>query len=139
MRTWYTTKPCKPTRKSQISHAVADGTWEQYTADVLEKHPNVVAYAKNDHLGFQVHYLWKGSKKRFVPDYLIRLASGKTLVLEIKGQDSQQNQAKRAALDLWVKGVNAKGGFGNWCWGVAFEPAKVYDIVENTSDAALSV
>ena len=52
------------------------------------------------------------------------------LVLEIKGQDSQQNQAKRAALVLWVNGVNAKGGFGAWCWDVAFEPAKVYDIIE---------
>jgi len=34
-------------------------------------------------------------------------------------------------MDLWVKCVNAKGGFGVWCWDVAFEPAKVYDIVEN--------
>jgi type III restriction enzyme len=131
MRTWYTTKYCIPTRKSQISHAIADSTWEQYTAEALEKSDKVLAYAKNDHLGFQVHYLWKGSKKRFIPDYLIKLANGKTLVLEIKGEDSQQNQAKRAALDLWVKGVNAKGGFGIWCWDVAFEPAKVHDIIEH--------
>ncbi len=129
MRTWYTTKHCIPTRKSQISHAVADSTWEQYTADALEKSDKVAAYAKNDHLGFHVHYLWKGSKKRFIPDYLIRLSNGKTLVLEIKGKDSQQNKAKRAALDMWVKGVNAKGGFGAWCWDVAFEPAKVYDVI----------
>jgi type III restriction enzyme len=131
MRTWYTTKHCIPTRKSQISHAVADSTWEQYTAEALEKSDKVLAYAKNDHLGFQVHYLWKGSKKRFIPDYLIKLANGKILVLEIKGEDSQQNQAKRAALDLWVKGVNAKGGFGIWCWDVAFEPAKVHDIIKH--------
>ena len=85
-----------------------------------------------------MHYLWKGSKKRFIPDYLIKLSNGKTLVLEIKGQDSQQNQAKRAALDLWVKSVNAKGGFGVWCWDVAFEPAKVYDIVEHSCAATTS-
>lgn len=69
----------------------------------------VTAYAKNDHLGFQIYYLWNGSRKRFVPDFLIRLTSGKTLVLEIKGEDSEQNRAKRSALDAWVKGVNAKG------------------------------
>jgi type III restriction enzyme len=129
MRTWYTTKPCEATTKSQISHVVVDSTWEHYTANVLEKSELVVAYAKNDHLGFQVYYLWNGSKRRFVPDFIIRLVNGKTLVLEIKGEDSDQNRAKRSALDVWVKGVNAKGGFGVWCWDVAFEPAKVHDIV----------
>jgi type III restriction enzyme len=129
MRTWYTTKPCESTTKSQISHVVVDSTWEQYTANVLETSNLVAAYAKNDHLGFQVYYLWNGSKRRFVPDFIIRLLNGKTLVLEIKGEDSDQNKAKRAALDVWVKGVNAKGGFGVWCWDVAFEPAKVHDII----------
>ena len=129
MRTWYTTKPCLPTTKSQISHAVADSTWEQYTVNLLEKDKAVLSFAKNDHLGFQIYYLWKGSRRRFIPDYLIRLANGKTLVLEIKGQESDQNKAKRAALDTWVKAVNSKGGFGEWCWDVAFEPAKLHDII----------
>ncbi len=129
MRTWYTTKPSEATTKSQISHVMVDSTWEHYTANVLEKSEHVAAYAKNDHLGFQVYYLWNGSKRRFVPDFIIRLANGKTLVLEIKGEDSDQNRAKRSALDVWVKGVNAKGGFGVWCWDVSFEPAKVHDII----------
>lgn len=130
MRTWYTTKHAPPTRKSQISHAVADGTWEQYTMDALESERMagiVHSYAKNDHLGFQIQYLWNGSRRRFIPDYLVRFTNGKTLVLEIKGQDSEQNRAKRAAVDLWVKAVNAKGGFGTWCADVAFQPAQVWD------------
>jgi type III restriction enzyme len=94
---------------------------------------HVAAYAKNDHLGFHVYYLWKGSKKRYIPGYLIKLANGKTLVLEIKGQDSQQNKAKRAAFDLRVKGVNAKCGFGVRCWDVAFEPVKVYEVIAKAS------
>jgi type III restriction enzyme len=60
---------------------------------------------------------------------LVRLTNGKTLVLEIKGQDSAQNKAKRDALDMWVNGVNAKGGFGVWSWDVAFDPAGVTDIL----------
>lgn len=129
MRTWYTTKPCKPTRKSQISHVVVDSTWEQYTADVFEKSEHVLSYAKNDHLGLQIYYMWNGSKRRYLPDFVVRLANGKTLLLEIKGEDSQQNQAKRAALDMWVKAVNLKGGFGQWVWDVAFAPAEVFDMV----------
>lgn len=130
MRTWYTTKPCESTRKSQVSHVMVDSTWEHYTANALEKSDLVQAYAKNDHLGFQVYYLWNGGKRRFVPDFLVRLSNGKTLVLEIKGEDSDQNRAKRVALDVWVKGVNARGGFGVWCWDVAFEPARVHDILQ---------
>lgn len=133
MRTWFTTKPCQPTRKSQISHVVADSSWEAHAANFLEQSERVASYAKNDHLGFQVYYLWNGSRRRYVPDFLIRLANGSTLVLEIKGEDSEQNRAKRAALDLWIKAVNAKGGFGTWCWDVAFDPSQVADIVARRS------
>ena len=130
MRTWYTTKPCHPTQRSQISHMVADSAWEQYAANVFEKSGKVAAYAKNDHLGFQVYYLWNGARRRFVPDFLVRLANGRMLVLEVKGEDSEQDRAKRAALDAWVKGVNARGGFGVWCADVAFQPAEIQDIVQ---------
>ena len=51
-------------------------------------------------------------------------------MLEIKGEDSEQNRAKRSALDAWVKGVNAKGGFGVWCWDVAFKESQIHDIIE---------
>ena len=131
MRTWYTTKTCQPAQKSQISHVVADGAWEAHAANLLEASPLVQAYAKNDHLGFQVYYMWNGAKRRFIPDFLIRLSNGKTLVLEIKGIDDNQNRAKRSALDAWVKGVNQKGGFGVWVSDVAFEMAKIPDILNS--------
>lgn len=98
MRTWYSTKPCLETTKSQVSHAVVDSAWEHYTAQVLEKRTDVAAYAKNDHLGFQLYYLRRGSRRKYVPDFLIRLANGKYMVLEIKGEDSDQNRSKRRAL-----------------------------------------
>lgn len=114
MRTWYTTKVAEPTQRSQISHIVVDSGWEKYAANICESHPKVAAWAKNDHLGLHILYLWNGSKRKFIPDFLLRYASGKTLVLEVKGQDSPQDQAKRAALELWVQAVNAHGGFGTW-------------------------
>lgn len=137
MRPWYTTKPCLATRRSQISHAVADSTWEHYTSALLDDHDDVAAFAKNDHLGFQVHYLWRGSKRKFVPDYLIRLKNGKQMVLEIKGEDSDQNRNKRLALDAWVRAVNARGGFGTWCWDVVKgEPSKVSDVIAHHVQSA---
>jgi type III restriction enzyme len=129
MRTWFTTKGNQQTRKSQISHVVGDSSWEIYAATLFDASDKVQAYAKNDHLGFQVYYLWGGSRKRFIPDFIVRLANGHNLVLEIKGEDSPMNSAKREALALWVKAVNAKGGFGRWCSDVAFKPAELQDIL----------
>ncbi len=137
MRTWYTTKICHPTVRSQISHMVADSAWEQYVANVLETSPLVESYAKNDHLGFQVHYMWNGAKRKYVPDFLVRLRNGKTLVLEIKGQQSDQNRAKAASMRAWVEAVNSKGGFGVWCCDVAYEMAKIQDIVAEHGGVAL--
>ncbi len=56
--------------------------------------------------------LWNGAKRRYIPDFLIHLTNDKTLVLEIKGEDSEQNRAKLAAMSAWVDAVNGKGGFG---------------------------
>jgi type III restriction enzyme len=136
MRTWYTTKPCFPTTKSHISHLVGDSAWEGHAANVFEKREDVLAYAKNDHLGFQIYYMWAGSRRRYVPDFLVRLAGGTILALEIKGTDSPQNKAKRDALNEWVKAINAAGGFGRWAWDVAFKPGEVQDII--TKHAAVA-
>lgn len=129
MRTWYTTRACLPTQKSQISHMLADSAWEQHAANVMESSKSVLAYAKNDHLGFQIYYLWHGSRRRYLPDFLVRLVNGKTLILEIKGADTEQDRVKRHTLDAWVKGVNAKGGFGQWCCDVVFDPAQMQDVI----------
>lgn len=74
--------------------------------------------------------LWAGSRRRYVPDFLIRFKSGVTLALEIKGTDSPQNQAKRHALNEWIQAINAAGGFGQWSWDVAFNPDEVQDILD---------
>ena len=129
MRTWYTTKPCVATTRSQISHVVGDSSWEQHAANLLETSPLVEAYAKNDHLGFQVHYLWQGARRRYIPDFLVRLTNGKTLVLEIKGEVTDQSRAKRDAMRAWVAGVTAKGGFGVWCEDLVDEPAQMHDVL----------
>jgi hypothetical protein len=68
-----------------------------------------------------------------VPDFLIRLQNGKTPILEIKGEDTPQNKAKRSALDAWVRAVSCKCGFGTRCWNVAFRPEQIHDILAQTA------
>jgi type III restriction enzyme len=120
-----------------LAGACAAWPTTHYTIGVLEKRVEVAAYAKNDHLGFQIYYLWRGSRRRFVPDFLVKFVNGKNFVLEIKGEDSDQDRVKRMALDVWVRGVNARGGFGTWCWDVVkAEPSKVDDVIAHHSASA---
>jgi type III restriction enzyme len=115
--------------KSHISHPVGESAWKRYAANVFEKRIDVLAYARNDHLGFLIYDMWPGSRRRYVPDFLVRPAGGTILALEIKGPDSPQNKAKRGVLNEWVKAINAAGGFGRWTWDVAFKPSEVQDII----------
>ena len=129
MATWYTGKPCERTLRSHVNYCVYDSTWEASDAFVLDHNPAVAAWVKNDHLGFEVFYVYRGVVRKYRPDFLIRLQSGEMLILETKGQDSEQDQAKRRFLDEWVRAVNAHGGFGAWRWDVARRPGDVRDIL----------
>ena len=129
MLTWFTTKPCEVTKKSQISHAVCDSGWEATEAYLLEKNPHVTAWAKNDHLGFFVIYTYDGVVRKYWPDFLIRLDNGVTLVLETKGQEKDKDKAKRRALVEWIKAVNAAGEFGRWVNDVSYSVKDVDGII----------
>jgi type III restriction enzyme len=130
MRTWYTGRPCEFTSRSHINFCVFDSTWEASEAFILDRDPNVDAWVKNDHLGFEVLYVFKGVVKKYRPDFLIRLTGGKMLVLEVKGQDTQQDQSKRTFLDEWCRAVSDHGGFGNWACAVSRSPGDVRTILE---------
>lgn len=129
MRSWYTGKPCEATKKSHINLCVFDSTWEASEAFEFERNPNVAAWVKNDHLGFEILYVFNGVMKKYRPDFILRLKTGSYLILETKGQDTQQDKSKREFLDEWVRAVNAHGGFGKWAWAVSKNPADVKGII----------
>jgi len=69
---------------------------------------------KNDHLGFEVLFIFVLMVRKFQPDFILRLKTGHFLVLETKGQETQQDETEREFLDEWVKAVNEHGGFFKW-------------------------
>ncbi len=129
MRTWYTAKPCECAKKSHVNFCVFDSTWEASEAFQLDQNENVKAWVKNDHLGFEILYTFQGIVRKYRPDFLIKLKTGDFLVLETKGQDTQQDKTKRSFLDEWVKAVNQQGGFGKWSWAVSHDPSDVPDLL----------
>ncbi len=130
MRTWFTRKPCEHTKRSHINLCVFDSTWEASEAFELDRNKHVAAWVKNDHLGFEIIYVFKGVVRKYRPDFLIRLTDGVMLVLEVKGQDSQEDRTKREFLDEWTKAVNAHGGFGCWDWAVSRDPKDIGGILQ---------
>jgi len=130
MLPWYSGKACEHTKRSHINMCVYDSRWEANESLELDRNQNVRSWVKNDHIGFEITYSFKGIIHKFRPDYLVRLTNGKMLVLEVKGQDDQQQQTKREFLSEWVRAVNGHGGFGVWTADVSRHPKDVLDILE---------
>lgn len=104
---------------------MCDGTWEVSDAYVLDTSDEMAARVKSDHLGFEILYVHRGVVRKHRPDFLVQLKSGDLLVLETKGQDTEQDQVKRRYLDEWIEAVNSHGGFGRWRRAVARRPGDV--------------
>ena len=128
---WYTRKPCSPTEKSHINHCVFDSSWESTDAYVLDHHKLVEAWVKNDHLGFDIDYRYKGVLRKYIPDFLIRLTNGQNLVLETKGVEKDQDLVKQRYLAEWIDAVNHQGGFGVWSSAVSKEPGAAKVILDS--------
>lgn len=97
------------------------------------------AWVKNDHIGFEITYSFKGVIHKFRPDYLVKLTNGTTLILEVKGQDDQQQQTKRDFLAEWVRAVNGHGGFGRWAGDVSRHPKDVLEILQRHNSGERSI
>ena len=116
MRTWHTTKEPTPTGpKSQIAAAVYDSAWERSVAAWLAEADAVSAYVRNDrHVGLRIRYVSQGLAHTYIPDFIVRLASGETVVLEVKGQDDPSARDKHFALKRWCAAVTKLRDFGPW-------------------------
>jgi type III restriction enzyme len=108
---------------------VYDSRWEANETLELDRNENIRAWVKNDHLNFEITYSFKGVIHKFRPDFLVRLTNGKSLILEVKGQDDQQQQTKREFLSEWVRAVNGHGGFGTWAADVSRHPTDIHAIL----------
>ena len=108
----------------------------------LEKHPNVLAFAKNAGLGFAIPYMHNGQMHDYMSDFLIRLqADGMEvgmLILETKGYDPLE-QVKAAAAYRWVHAVNADGQYGRWNYCIARKMTDIERIVSEETEKLKSL
>lgn len=132
-----TRKRTIPVDRSEVSHVTLDGkdgnTWEQKLAEILEHHPDVHSFVKNDHLGFAIPYVHKGRTHAYWPDFLVRLRQpdpteiARTLIIEVSGSLKSPGPTKAkadTARNSWCAAVNNHGGFGRWGYVEMTDPKR---------------
>jgi len=132
VRTWWTSKPCEDFSNSHINFTVVDSKWEYLEAKTINDSNVVTSFVKNDHLGFVILYNYQGVIRRYFPDFIIKLKNGEHLIVETKGQDSEQDKTKRVFLDEWCRAMNQHGGFGKWSCVVSFDPNDLQMLLKNS-------
>jgi type III restriction enzyme len=124
-KTWLTSA-----EKCHVSHVACDSGWETKLAQTLEEMPEVMAYVKNQGLGFKIPYTLQGKPRMFHADYLLRVDDGHgidnllNLVVEVSGRPNlEEKKAKsETARTLWVPAVNNEGTFSRWAFLENLDP-----------------
>jgi type III restriction enzyme len=110
-------------RLCHLNWIVLDSDWEAELCRVVEAHPRVKAYVKNQGLGFEVPYLLGGEPHRYFPDFIVLVDDGHGeddllhLVVETKGYRAEDAKEKKATMEThWVPGVNNLATHGRWAF-----------------------
>jgi len=135
---FWTSKKVKEAVRSHVNYIVADtARWEQSATYYIDTHEKVLAFVKNQGLGFAIPYLHNGQAHDYVPDFLIKLVDETHLILETKGYDPLE-EIKVAAAHRWVDAVNADGSYGRWMYTIAHSPNEVPVLIHEADSSALA-
>lgn len=121
--------------KCHINYVVLDSGWEAELCRVVERHKRVKAYVKNHNLGFEVPYEMGGSKRIYIPDFILKIDDGQStqkpdasgelvevpdylnLIVEVKGYRGEDAKQKKLTMDsYWIPGVNQLQKYGRWAF-----------------------
>ena len=115
----------RPTRyaatRSHVNWTVCDSDWEAEFARIVDDHPRVRSYVKNQGLGLEVPYLHGSTPRRYLPDFIVQVDDGHddplNLIVEVKGFRGEDAKDKANTMNAyWVPGVNNLGRFGRWAF-----------------------
>ena len=107
--------------RCHVNYAVCDSGWEMEFCRIADNHPQVLAWVKNQGLGFEVPYRQGDRARTYIPDFIVLVDDGAGiedplhLVVEIKGDRLEDAKDKKATMETrWVPGVNRLGAWGRW-------------------------
>jgi type III restriction enzyme len=109
--------------RCHVNWAILDSDWEAELCRVVEAHPRVRSYVKNQGLGFEVPYRSGSEVRKYRPDFIVRIDDGRgegdllNLVIEIKGYRGEDAKDKKSTMETyWIPGVNQLRSHGRWAF-----------------------
>ena len=115
------TDKCVLTTKSHLSHAVCDSNLERKLVAILDSIDLVEAWVKNHRLYLEIPYLHMGVSHHYRPDFIVRLSTGLTVLVEGKGVADEKDDSKATAARRWVQAVNSWGELGTWAHVISYD------------------
>ncbi|MCG8626508.1 MAG: DEAD/DEAH box helicase family protein [Proteobacteria bacterium] len=104
-----------------INLAICDSDWEMNFCRLLNNETGVHTWVRNDGLGFEIPYTYRGRHHLYRPDYIVQIDDGLgkddllNLIVEIKGERDDSDRVKAdTAEKQWVPAVNNDGRWGRW-------------------------
>ncbi len=117
---WRTAKKePQPFKKNHMNLCVFDSAWEMAHAKELDRNPAVIAWVKNDHLGFEIPYVHGGALRSYQPDFIVKLGGDNYLILEVKGLKKDRDESKWDFVKTWTRAVSQDTENGKWHFAVS--------------------
>lgn len=133
---FHTTKPIYPVTHCHLNAMVADTqTWEQSAAFIIDTHPGIKSWVKNDRLGFSIPYRSRGLPAKYVADFLVITDKDENVVVEIKGKTTDSADIKAKAAERWAAAVTRLNQYGSWRYLFVTDPGRVGLMLNEFTDA----
>lgn len=99
-------------KKSVFNRIIGDNQLERDFAVLLEKSPDVESFSKNYFaVGFKLDYVkTDGGIANYYPDFIVKLADGRVIIVETKGREDLDAAPKMRRLRQWCEDVNSVQG-----------------------------
>ena len=134
---FHTTKPIYPVNHCHLNAMVADTQrWEQSAAFMLDTHPGVLRWVKNDRLGFFIPYRRRGLPAKYFPDFIAVTDKGVNVIVEVKGQANDDADTKAKAARRWTDAVTRLGSHGTWHYLFIKDPGRLGLEINSHTEAA---
>ena len=106
-----------PTKKSEVTYADCDSSWEVALAQHLDEMEEITRWARNKWLNWSIPYVVDRQQKRYFPDFVAVAPIGEgmelNVVIETKGLVREYDPTKRRwAQEYWVPAVNRHPEYG---------------------------
>ena len=110
-------------KKTHLSLITYSNDFEKQICEKLDEHDNISSWIKADMVGFNVKYddVDTGFKRHYRPDFIIHLKNGINLILEGKGEERKNVEAKTKAIKEWVSAVNSTSENGKWAFDILYK------------------